>query len=44
MTAPTRTARPSTHGEHLANALSHGFGMLLAVSALPVLVIDALRA
>lgn len=44
MNAPTRTARPSTRGEHLANALSHGIGLLLAACALPFLVVDALRA
>jgi hemolysin III len=30
--------RPQTRGEELANSLSHGIGMLLAVAALPVLV------
>jgi hemolysin III len=38
-----RASRPSTRGEHLANTLSHGIGLLLAVCALPFLVIDALR-
>ena len=44
MNAPTRTERPPTRGEHLANALSHGIGLLLAVCALPFLIGDALRA
>lgn len=30
--------REQTFGEELANALSHGFGFLLAVAALPILV------
>jgi hemolysin III len=38
-----RASRPSTRGEHLANTLSHGVGLLLAVCALPFLVTDALR-
>jgi len=37
-------ARPSTRGEHLANTLSHGIGLLLAICALPFLMLDALRA
>ncbi len=36
--------RPSTRGEHLANTLSHGIGLLLAVCALPFLIVDALHA
>jgi hemolysin III len=45
MSAPARRpARPSTRGEHLANTLSHGIGLLLAVYALPFLVLDALHA
>jgi hemolysin III len=30
--------RPQTSGEELANALSHGFGFVLAVAGLPILV------
>ena len=42
MTAlPTPGARPSSRGEPLANLLSHGAGLLLAVCALPYLVVDA---
>ena len=33
--------RDQTRGEEIANALSHGFACLLAVSALPILVINA---
>ena len=44
MDAPAlRQSRPSTRGEHLANTLSHGIGLLLAVCALPLLIVDALR-
>ena len=42
-TGPLRSSRASTRGEHLANTLSHGIGLLLAIGALPLLVIDALR-
>ena len=42
-TGPLRSSRASPHGEHLANTLSHGIGLLLAIGALPLLVIDALR-
>jgi hemolysin III len=35
-------SRTPTRGEHLANTLSHGFGLLLAMGALPLLVLDAL--
>ncbi|HEY1132221.1 MAG TPA: hemolysin III family protein [Roseateles sp.] len=34
--------RPQTLGEEIANAISHGLGALLAVAALPVLVIQAM--
>ncbi|TDM08186.1 MAG: hemolysin D [Ideonella sp. MAG2] len=33
--------RPQTRGEEWANALSHGLGCLLALAALPLLVMDA---
>jgi hemolysin III len=33
--------RPQTLGEEIANAISHGLGALLAVAALPILVIRA---
>jgi hemolysin III len=35
--------RPQTFGEEVANALSHGVGLLLAVASLPVLVQQAAR-
>lgn len=34
--------RPLTRGEELANALTHGFGFLLSLVALPLLVVTAL--
>lgn len=42
-TMPRTTAadRPQTLGEEIANAISHGLGALLAVAALPILVIRA---
>ena len=43
--APTRGDRfhrPQTAGEEIANSVSHGVGFLLALAALPVLVIHAL--
>ena len=39
----TATARDQSFGEEVANALSHGLGCLLAVAALPVLVLNAAR-
>jgi len=33
--------RPQSLGEEIANAVSHGTGALLAVAALPVLLVDA---
>ncbi|MCC6652583.1 MAG: hemolysin III family protein [Candidatus Eisenbacteria bacterium] len=43
MTAPSSTAhRPQTAGEELANCVSHGIGFVLALAALPVLVVNAL--
>lgn len=38
-----RVRRPPTRGEDLANTLSHGIGLVLALVALPFLVLDALR-
>jgi hemolysin III len=35
--------RPQTLGEEIANAISHGLGALLAVAALPILVIRAVN-
>lgn len=35
------TERPQTLGEEIANAISHGLGFLLAVAALPILVVQA---
>lgn len=35
---PRQPDRDQTRGEEVANALSHGVGLLLAVSALPILV------
>ncbi|MDP3085106.1 MAG: hemolysin III family protein [Rubrivivax sp.] len=35
--------RPQTRGEEIANAISHGLGLLLAVASLPVLVLFAAR-
>ena len=35
--------RPQTQGEEIANAVSHGLGFLLAVAALPILVVFAAR-
>ncbi|MDG6348658.1 hemolysin III family protein [Luteimonas sp. 8-5] len=43
-TLPVRTSRVPTRGEDLANTLSHGIGLLLAICALPFLVFDALQA
>lgn len=40
--APTpATDRPQTLGEEIANAISHGLGALLAIAALPILVVRA---
>ena len=46
---PTRAARsaidrPQTLGEEIANAVSHGLGVLLAIASLPILVWHAARA
>jgi hemolysin III len=40
--ARTRT-RASTTGEEIANSVSHGLGLLLALAGLPLLVFDALQ-
>lgn len=34
--------RPQTHGEEIANSVSHGIGLLAALVAFPVLVVNAL--
>lgn len=40
--APVDTScRPQSRGEEIANSLSHGLGLLLAVAGLPILVIRA---
>lgn len=41
--SPTATDRPQTLGEEIANAVSHGLGALLAVAALPILVMRAVQ-
>ena len=43
-TVAPRVRRPPTRGEDLANILSHGIGLLLALVALPFLVLDGVRA
>ena len=35
------TARPQSLGEEVANSLSHGIGLLLAIAATPILVVAA---
>ena len=40
MTTSSRARRP-TFGEELANSLSHGLGLLLAIAGLPILVVHA---
>jgi hemolysin III len=35
--------RPQSFGEEIANSVSHGIGLLLALAAFPVLIIAALR-
>lgn len=40
-TSAPAVARPQTLGEEIANAVSHGTGALLAMAAIPVLVVDA---
>jgi hemolysin III len=34
--------RPQTHGEEIANSVSHGIGLLAALVAFPILVVNAL--
>ncbi len=41
--SPTAPDRPQTLGEEIANAVSHGLGLMLAVAALPILVVTAVR-
>lgn len=36
-------SRPSTFGEELANSISHGLGVLLAIVGLPILIVNAVR-
>ncbi|OOG38559.1 MULTISPECIES: hemolysin III family protein [unclassified Rhodanobacter] len=40
-TSVSAITRHQTLGEEIANSLSHGFGLLLAIAALPILVIHA---
>jgi hemolysin III len=42
--SPARTvSRPSTRGEEIANSISHGLGLVLAIAGLPLLVVNALQ-
>ena len=43
MDAIAREERRPTLGEEIANSISHGFGLVLAVVATPILIITALR-
>jgi hemolysin III len=36
-------SRDSTLGEEVANSISHGLGLLLAIAGLPILIVSALR-
>src|SRR5688500_15537030 len=38
-----KTARPQTLGEEIANAVTHGAGLLASIAALPVLILAALN-
>ena len=38
MSRTTRTNRPQTLGEEIANGVSHGIGFLLAIASLPILL------
>lgn len=40
----SETPRPATRGEEIANTLSHACGLLLAIVALPFLIVDSLQA
>ena len=42
-TPATSDSRPSTMGEEIANSISHGLGVLLAIVGLPILVVNAVR-
>ncbi len=44
MSAPRTNERLQTLGEEIANSVSHGLGLALAIAATPVLVIAAMRA
>lgn len=35
--------RPQSRGEEIANSISHGIGMLLAIAATPILIVAAVR-
>ena len=35
--------RPQTVGEEVANSISHGLALLLAIAAAPVLIVSAVR-
>ena len=35
--------RPQTVGEEIANSISHGMALLLAIAAAPVLIVSAVR-
>lgn len=41
--SPPPGSRDSTLGEEIANSISHGLGLLLAIIGLPVLIINALH-
>lgn len=41
---PVNYERPIHHREEIANSISHGLGLLLALAALPVLLLSAMRA
>ncbi|HEX7530181.1 MAG TPA: hemolysin III family protein [Pyrinomonadaceae bacterium] len=41
--AQLKSERRPTHGEEIANSISHGIGLVLAVIATPILVIAAVR-
>ncbi|MGN2250176.1 hemolysin III family protein [Frateuria sp. GZRe14] len=38
-----KLARASSTGEEIANSISHGLGLLLAIAGLPLLILDALQ-